>query len=124
MAADCSLAVLDLEHFLGVGHLVEAELLSDLRTHLGRISVDGLATAKHDVDVADFLVDLLNGLGQEIRGGEGVSARTLAVGEQPAAVGATVESLADDLSGTWRTHSDDAHLDVLRVKILDAESLL
>ena len=124
MAADCSLAILDLEHFLSVGHLVEAEFLSHLGTHLGCIAIDGLATSEHDVNMADFLVDLLNGLGQKIRGGEGVCARAFAVGKQPAAVCTAVESLTDDLSSTRRTHGDDAHLDVLRVEIFDAESLL
>ena len=46
-AAYSSLAILYLEDFLCVGYLVQSQLLSHLRTYLGCITIDSLATTDH-----------------------------------------------------------------------------
>lgn len=59
MSADGCFSVLNVHHFFSVSHLVKAELLGYLRTHLGCIAVDGLPSAYHKVDVTGHLCDLL-----------------------------------------------------------------
>mgnify|MGYP006870780008 CR=1 FL=1 len=41
--------IFDLENLLGIGHLRQTELFGHLRTHLGRIAVDGLAACDDHV---------------------------------------------------------------------------
>ena len=61
-AAYGDLAVGQVEDFLSICHLGQAELLGDLGAYLGGIAVDGLAAAEDDVVVADFT----DGLGQGV----------------------------------------------------------
>ena len=88
-----------------VSHLVEAQLLSHLRTHLSRVTIDGLTTTNDDINVAN----LLDGRGEGVAGSERVGTCEQAVGQEPARVGTTVEALADDLTSTGRTHREHAH---------------
>ena len=118
-AADERLTVFHFQNFLGVCHLVEAELLGHLRTHLGGVAVDGLPAADDDVHIAN----LLDGRGQRIRGGQRVGTGKQAVGEQPARIGTAIQSLTDNLAGTRRTHREESYGRAL-VLLLQSECLL
>ena len=97
------LAVRDLDDGLGVGDLRDAELLGRLRPDLGGVAVDGLPAAQDEVDLAE----LLDGALQGVRGGQGIRAGELAVGQQDHLVGAAEERLAQDVGGLGRAHGDD-----------------
>ena len=99
-ATDCCLAVFHLQNLLGVGDLVQAQLLSYLWTYLCGITIDSLATTDHDVDIAN----LLDGGGKGIGCGQCVCTGEEAVGKQPTCICTTVKTLANYLTGTWRTH--------------------
>ena len=124
MTADSHLAILNLLYLFGVGHLVQAQLLGYLRTHLSGIAIDSLTTANHHIHMPDFLVNLLDGFGKKISSGQGVGTGTLTVGKQPTTVGSAIEALTNDLTGTRGTHRYHTHLDVVGISVLDAESLL
>ena len=124
MTHDCSLAVFDFFDLLRIGHLVQTELLCHLWADLCRVTIDSLASAEDEVDMEHFLVDLLDCFGKEISRSEGISSRTLAVGKQPAFIGTAVETLTEDLASTGRTHRDNTDVYVLRIQILQAQSLL
>ena len=112
-------AAVDLHNLLGIGHLVQPQLLCHLRTHLGRVAVDSLAAAYHDVDLAY----VLDGCGQCIRGSEGISASKETVGEQPACVGSAIQALAYDLASTWRAHREHAYFGSRKL-VFQAQCLL
>jgi hypothetical protein len=99
------LAAFDLDDRLGVGDLRDAELLGQLRAHLGGVAVDGLTTAQHDVEGPG----LLHGALQGVRGGQRVGAGELAVGQQDHAVGAPEEGFAQDSGRLGRPHRDHGH---------------
>ena len=119
VAADCSLPVLNLKDFLGVSNLVESQFLCDLRPHLCRVSVDRLTTTDDNVYIADFL----HGRSQCVGCSQRVSTCKLAVGQQPAGIGAAIEPLPDNLAGTWRPHGQYPHGSP-RVLFLQPERLL
>ena len=104
VAADRGLAVGDPEDLLGVGHLVQAEFLGDLGADLGGVAVDGLPSADDDVHVTD----LPDGRRKGVGGRERIGAGEEAVRQEPARIGAAVESLADDFSRAGRAHREDA----------------
>ena len=112
-------AVSYFEDVFGVGDLREAELLSDLRTHLGGVAVDGLAAAEDDVVVTDFL----DSLSQRIRCGEGVGTTEDTVSEDNAGVGATIDCFTNDFRGAGQSHSEHSHCRT-GVSVFDAEGLL
>ena len=57
-------------------------MLGDLRAHLGRVAVDGLLAAENRVKLALGLLDLLNGLGDDVAGRQRVGPAERAVAHQ------------------------------------------
>ena len=55
MTADSEPAVFAVEDFLGICYLAESKFLGDLRSYLGGVTVDSLASAYDYVGSADFL---------------------------------------------------------------------
>ena len=104
MTTDSGLAVLNLD-LLSVGHLVETEFLGDLGADLGGVTIDGLASSDHNVNITD----LLDSGGEGVRGGKRVSSSEEPVCQQPTGVSASIKSLTDDLPGAGRAHSEDSH---------------
>ena len=105
MATDGELAVLALEDFLSVCHLRQAELLSHLRTHLRCVAVNSLTTTDHYVHVAN----LLDGCSKSVRCSECVGTCKQTVGKQPACICTAVETLANNLCCTRRTHCQNTY---------------
>ena len=93
--------------------------MSHLRTHLGGVTVDGLTTTDNDVNITNFL----DGSGQRIRGGQRISTGKQTVGQQPACVGTAIESLADNLTSTRRTHGEHSNSRA-RMLLFQAQRLL
>ena len=120
MSANRYLAVLAVKDFLSVCNLVQTELLGDLRSYLGRVSVDGLAASDDEVDISDLADCRRKGIGRC----KGVSSgKETAVRKKPAGVSASVEAFPDDLSCARRTHCEysDRRAGIL---LLEAEGLL
>ena len=92
------------EHLLGVGNLVEPQLLGHLGTHLCGVTVDGLTAADDEVGIGHYMLD---GCGQGIAGGQGVGSCKSTVGEQIASVRTAVHGFSDYLGRTAGTHGDD-----------------
>ena len=55
MTAYGCFTILDFENLFGIGYLVEPELLSYLRTNLCCVTIDSLAPAYYNIDIANFL---------------------------------------------------------------------
>ncbi len=100
-----SINFLNVFNFLNISYLVEAQLLSYLRTYLSGITIDGLTTTNHDVYVAY----LLDGGSQCVRSCEGIGTSEETVSEQPTGICTTIKSLTDNLTCTWRTHREDSY---------------
>jgi len=100
------------------GDLRHAQLLGRLRPDLGGVAVDRLAAAEHEVEGADLLDRLRQGVagGQRVGAGEGL------VGQQDHLVGAAVQRLAQHGDGGRRAHRDDGH--AAAVAVLELERLL
>ncbi len=124
MAADSNLPVFNLLHFLCIGHLIEAQLLGYLRTYLGSIAINSLATTNDQIHMTYLFVDLLNGFRKEISSSQRVGTCTLAVGQQPTTVCAAIETLANNLTSARRTHRHHANLNIVGIGVLDAQRLL
>ena len=107
------------EEVLSVSYLVQAQLLSYLRTYLSGITIDSLTTTDNDIYVAN----LLDGSSQSVRGSEGIGTSKQTVGEQPTRIGTTIKSLTDDFTCTWRTHREDSYCRA-RILLLETKSLL
>ena len=116
------LAVLGGPNFPAVGDLGIIQILSDLGTNLSGIAVDGLLAEHQHIELDAFhLLDLLDALGEDVTGSQGVGAAAGAVGDQESLVAAHGQALAQSLDGLSRTHGQDIDLGVL-VLILDAGS--
>ena len=120
MTLHANIVLRTLEHFLGIGNLVQAKFFGHLGAYLGCIAVNGLATSDDDIHVG---AKVLDGRGQRIAGGQCVGSGKGTVGEEVASVGTTIDSLADDLGGTAGAHRKH---DYRRAGILlfEAERLL
>ena len=118
-ALDGSLTIFHGEDFLGVCHLIEAQLLSHLRTHLSRIAINGLTTSNDYVHIAN----LLDGSGEGVRSGQRVGTGKETVGQEPTRISAPIKSLTDNLSCTWRTHRQYSYSRSWML-LLQAKSLL
>ena len=79
--ADLHGVVFELDEFLKVGDLRDAQFLGALRADLGRVAVDRLSAAEDEVISSDGA----NRLGQDIARGERVAGRCAAVREQDGA---------------------------------------
>ena len=82
---------------------IEVELLSHLRTHLSRITVNGLTTTNHNVRHTDLADSLRKG----ITGGKGIGTGKGAVSQQITAIGTAIKAFTNHLRGTGRTHGED-----------------
>ena len=102
---DGCFTILNRKNLLSVCNLVEAQLLSHLRTYLSGITVDSLTTTNHDV----YIANLLDGSSQRIRGSKGIGTSEETVGQQPARISATIKSLTDNFTCTRRTHREDSY---------------
>jgi hypothetical protein len=87
-----------------------------VRHHL-HAAVGGLGTAEHQVGVLP-----LDGLGQDLAGGDGARAAQRVVDDVDGGVRAHRQRLADGLGGPVRTHGQDD--DLAALSLLDAQRLL
>ena len=83
------------------------QLLGDLGTHLGRVAVDGLTAAQHDV--VGLHAHLVDGSGQDLRGGVCIGAAELTGGHQNRLIGAHSQSFPQHTGsgGGAHGHHDD-----------------
>src|SRR5574344_608897 len=86
---------------LEIGDGREVEVVGDLGAGLGRVAVDGLASAEDEVGI-----EPPHGLGQDVARRERVGAGGPAVGHEIGLVGAAVERLAEDLASRGKAHRD------------------
>ena len=119
MTTDSGNTILNLEDFLSIGHLVEPQFLSHLRTHLCGITVDSLTTSNDDINIADLLDGSSQGVGCCQRVGTGKQT----IGEQPSGISSTIESLTDNFACAWRTHRKHAN-GAAGVLLLESQGLL
>ena len=87
-----------------IRYLVQAQLLSHLRSYLSRVAVDSLTTADDEIDIR---ADMLDGSSEGIARGQGVGTCEGAVGKQIAAIGTSVHRFANYFGSTARAHRDD-----------------
>ena len=113
-------AVLTGQNLLGVGNLVESQLLCHLGANLCRVAVDGLSAADDKIYVG---LHMLDGSGQSVAGGQGVGTCEGAVGKQVTAVCTAIHSLANHFSGTSGAHGHYSHRGS-GVLVFQSESLL
>ena len=104
-AADGGFAVGDGDDLLCICRLGHAEFLSYLRTYLGGIAVDGLATAEHYVNLTHFLDGLCQGVGC----GEGVGTAECTVGKYDSCICTAEHCFADHFCGAGQTHGKHRH---------------
>ena len=108
------LVVLEVLH---VGDLRQVEVLGDLGSHLGGVTVDGLAAGDDEVDIHGA-----QGAGEGAAGGQRIGTAELAVGQQDGAVDTHGEGFAEDGLGLGQTHGDDG--DVGTVFVLQLQGVL
>jgi hypothetical protein len=95
----------------------QPQLLRKLRAYLGGVAVDGLPAAQHDVGV-----QLADGAGEDVAGGQRVAGGRPAVGDEHHAVGPAVQRLAENLASRWQPHGYDRH--AAAVGVADGQGLL
>ena len=106
------------DNLLGIGDLCEAKLLCYLWTYLCCVAVDGLASAEDDVVAAN----LLDGLGEGVGCGKGVSTAKWAVRYEDAFVGSSEDAFLEHFGCLGQTHGDHGDGGTW-ISVLEAECL-
>ena len=109
LALEC--AVLLQLHANGVGYQGTVQMLGDLRPHLAGVSVNGLLAAEDDVKgPLVFLLQRLDGGGDDLGGGQGIRAAEDPVCDEVRLVSAHSQTLPQGVLGLGDAHGDDRHL--------------
>ena len=103
--------VFQLDQFLKIRDLRDAQLFGTLRADLGRVAVDRLPAAEDEVVAADGA----NGLGQDIARGKRVAGRRAAIGEQDGPVRPAIEAIAEHVGRFGRAHRQGGHRAAMEV---------
>ncbi len=86
----------------GIGDLGQAQLLADLRTDLGGITIDCLTAAEHNVLGAD--TDLVDGSSQDLAGCKGIGTAELTAGDQNSLICTARQQLTQHAFRRRRAH--------------------